>query len=386
MSLSFSFRRVMAGATASLALSTMAPFSSVQAQPATSASTSAFAFAFAPQLNNMCIAFNNTQRRTHPFDEALSILADKATAYSGWAELRAGLNANKFYFDGICPSKTAPKTVAPVPSLRGFAIRLSHPETGEMPSAAIVTAAMRKGAAEPLAEQIIMNSAILSVTNISEMTETSDRDAETLALLSTLALAYTQANTITFAVETALKNEDSNALDNFYNNVPQHISDISDLHATAIAAQKQGRTLNAAERQEFRDKILGALLKNPSVRKYMAEAISNTTAQSYFAKAAADLRAGGSFTPPQRKAFDKAYLKDRLQKLPGNIGKHPDAQNYISYWQEQRARDQDPMVVFEQKLRELAQQIKANENDLRKELKELGSAVPQTPPAFKITP
>lgn len=364
MSLSTSLRRVMASAAASLTL--------VAAAPAALAQSAASEPEFADKLPDMCLAFNNTQRRAQPYDEALSVLADKIKSYSGWTELQAGLKTNNYHFDGLCPAKAPPALVVPAPQFRGFAIKLSRPETNEMPSPGIATEVLRNTVGDAMAERVIINSAILSVVKNSENLENPERDFETLALLNTLALAYTQATTITLAVENAVKTDASQALENFYNNLPGMAGDISDLHAAAYSAQKQGRALSNAERHAFRDKVISNFMKNPKVRMQIVQQLGAVVTQQYTEKAAADLGTGKAFIPPARQPLNKEELRQRLDKLPANIGKNADVKNYINYWKQQHALQQDPMIKLEEHIREMTSVIQNN-------AKEIGEKLKQTP-------
>jgi hypothetical protein len=318
----------------------------------------------------MCVSFNNTQRRTLPYDEALSTLADKVKSYSGWPELAAGMKANNYHFEGVCPGRNMPSPIMPIPAMRGFVIQLHNTGASEMLPPDQATAGMESPLGDAITEKIILNSAIFSVANASEIVESSMRDTETVALMNTLALAYVQASTITLAVENAVKNDFSAPLEKFYEGMPQQVSLISELHTKATMAFKQGRDLNEAERQEFRDKIIDSMLSNPVMRLQLAKAMSQVSAKFYIDKAVTDINAGKDFTPPQRQPFNADYLKQRLDALPGNIGRHPAAQNYINYWQQQRTLDQDPMSLYDKSLSDLEKNLNSRKQEIQKLLKE----------------
>lgn len=378
MSLSLSFRRLMAGAAASMALAAAAPMAPAQAQAQSQApQTKAPATderGFALKLNPLCVAFNDTKRRKNPYDEPLGLLADKVIAYSGWSEIQAGMKKNDFHFEGLCPTKSGTQPIVPSPAFRGFMVRIGDDESGTLPPPALLTQAVKTGAADPIAEQVVILSSMLAITNEHEM-DGSSQDIETLALIRSLALAYTQANSMIFAVENAVKTDAHKSLNNFYDNVSEHVADLSDLHATALIAQKQGRNLSEAERQKFRDKVVNHKLQSPALRTQIAQSIASETTAQYMEKAQSDLNAGKNFTAPQRQSYNEAQLKNRLNSLPGNIGKSAAAQNYVQFWQQQRVQNKDPMIFHDNHIQELVKQIHAKMSEIRK------PAAPQNSPA-----
>ena len=373
MSLSPVFRRALAGAAASVAFVTGAPVAQAQAPTAQNAQRAMFA----ATLNDVCIPFSNTQRRTKRYDEPLGLLADKIKSFSGWAEIEAGMKASGQAFEGLCPSTSVQVAVAPVPGIRGFAVNVLDPSTGRGVDPAIFTESVKGGYLDEIADRVIVIGNALSTENVNDPLVESDRDFDTLILLNTVKIAQNQATVISLAVEKAVKDDSGDELKKLYEGSPTRVALLSDYHAQAIAAKKQNRDLSDAERHAFRDKIVSLMLKDPDIRLTLTKMMAQAAAQDNLNKLVSDIEAGKAFTPVERKSFDEGHVKSKLSRFPGNAAENADVKNYKDFWQQQRAADKDPLAAGEEYLNALIKELKDNEEAIKQQLQNSNGPKPQ---------
>ena len=324
---------------------------------------------FAATLNEVCIPFNNTQRRQHRYDEPLGLLADKIKSFSGWADIEAGLKASGQAFEGLCPGTTSQPPIMPTPGIRGFAVNVLDPETGRAVDPAKFIRGVKEGHLDLIADTTILLSSALATEGVNSPLVESDRDFDTMILLNTIKMASSQATVITLAIEKSVKDGNSNTLKKMYEGSPTRVALISDYHAQAIAAKKQNRDLSATERNAFRDKIVGIMLNDPTVRMNIVKLIVPVATQEHMNKMAQDIEEGRPFTPVEKKDFDHEHIKSKLTRFPGNLAEHSDVKNYKTYWQQQRLAGQDPLTLGEEYLDGVIKDLKTNEEEIKQEIK-----------------
>ncbi len=372
MKLSSVFRRALAGTAATVALIGTPSAQAQNVKPET---------AFADQLNNICLSFDNTRRRLHPYDEGLGLLADKITGFSAWQEIEAGMEASGQAYEGLCPNTTSQPPVALAPGARGFAVNVIDKSTGRAINPVLFGAMAKDGFLDAIVERTITMSAALSTENIKSPLIEKDRDLETQIILNTVRAAHTQATTITLVVERAAREGQTAELRRMIAGSPSRAAILSAYYDQAVAAFKQPRHLRSAERHAFRDLVADTMLKDPNIRKNIVKTLVEAQKNTIIQKAVDDMEANRPLDLAVTKPFDERYLNERLSRLPGDLANSTAIKSHLTYWQQKRLKGEDPLAAGEEEIKDAIQKIKNNEADLRKEAQQSRQSKAVTNPA-----
>lgn len=321
-----------------------------------------------PQLHPTCVTFNNhVARPSQQYDVPLVILAQRITSYSGWAALQDRMKAAGHDLQGLCPNLRTPPPVVPAPLVKGFAVNIMDPSTRGPVNPEIFTKLAKAGALDNIVDTVIQQATSLSLTNENDPLFPDDQDVNARILLSTVLKIYVQTESLFAAIESAVEDKNTTVLKITYAENPELIADISDLHAQAIVAHAQKRTLSEDEKIQFRNKMLTNHLQDPDVRAFMAASVGETMANAAKIKMIEDAGNGRTVTAPVYKPFDNQDIASKLARFPGNVANLDAVKNYKSYWDAEKAKGQDPVSELEDflsKLPEMAQDLEKRRQNI----------------------
>ncbi|QQG36991.1 MAG: hypothetical protein HYS17_04275 [Micavibrio aeruginosavorus] len=195
--------------------------------------------------------------------------------------------------------------------------------------------------------EIISDLAMMTAANPQNPLFKPGHDFDTAMLLTTAMIANSMAEKLLFAAEAAAEDGRSNDINNLYRKFPRLIGEVSDLHALALAAKAQNRSLTDEERDGFRNVLLAKFLKDPIVRASSAQMALEQIGQLTGEKMVNDRKAGRPMTDVEHKPATEVEITNLLDRYPGQQGLSEAVKNYHSFW---RTQQEDPATQFRQKL------------------------------------
>lgn len=357
-------RRSFAGAAAAVALASgiSAP---VQAQSHNQRQ-------LGPAFHESCVPFeSNPARAKSTYDEPLQLLINQLKDYSGWPAVRQRMKEARLDLDGLCPAVRTPPPIVPIPMQKGFAVNVIDPSTKRPIDPQKFSTLIKEG------NYSISGAAINMFTSLSLNSKTlftSDQDFNTAILLFTAIAAASTSENILLSVEAAAEDHRNGDLDFAYIIMPKLATEISDIHAQALVAKGQNRTLTQAERDGFRQIVFSRMLKDSDTRTNAAQQIFAGLANKLIEEA----RAGKPVALPALLPFSLQVITEKLKPFPGNLANAEVVKDYKSYWDARP--EEDALKAIEKMLPNLPESARAK----AREIEEQEKLQQSLPPGFII--
>lgn len=293
-----------------------------------------------------------------PFDKAIRDTLKHLQAYSRLPALLEDAKKAGMEIKGLCPdfSNPAEGMVNYDPENKVILINIANP-------ASKVPAPMNPETFDHFTDQgyishtseIIADLAQTAAKNKQNPLFKPEQDFDTLMLLGTLLSANAMAEKILFAVEAAGEDNRPGNVNHLYRQYPRLIGEVSDMHALALAAKMQNRTLTDQERDTFRNNLVALFLKDKNMRAAGAQMSLAQMASVTLHKMASDKKAGRPMTPLTHKAATESEITTLLSRYPGQQGLSEAVKNYHNYW---RAQPDDPAAELREHVPKLPEYVR----------------------------
>ncbi|MFN3828112.1 MAG: hypothetical protein ACK4NR_10875 [Micavibrio sp.] len=311
-------------------------------------------------LPDNCLPFNKTKTLpAGPYNKVLEKVKAQLENYSGFKKIFDGAKAGGMNVEGLC--------VAPLPLTggltpfhersRAFIINVQSPYTNDRPAPMKPEDVMEiiEGGTASYAASILAQLQAQSLASPSSPLYDLRHDFETLTLINTLVAAHAIAENILFAAEAAGDDKDNGSISYIYNVMPTRVQEISDLHAKALVAKAEGRSLTQAERDSFRMTITEIMMKDPQTRAKSAQASASLIGALTEDKLKNDIANGQPLALPVSEPYSAGKAKETTSALGNSAQLGRAIDSYKAYWDARAA--EDPAQTYKQQLQELQQSM-----------------------------
>lgn len=277
-----------------------------------------------------------------PFDKTVRDTLKNLQAYSRLPALLEDAKRAGMEIKGVCPNFDNPANgmVGYDPQTKALLINMADPSSeSPAPMNAETVDAFTEMGYLSFTSEIISELAQATAKDKQNPLFKPTQDFDTLMLLGTTLTANAMAEKILFAVEAAGEDNRLSEVNHLYRKYPRLIGEISDMHALALAAKTQNRTLTDQERNTFRNNILAVFLKDKTMRTMSAQMSLAQMANVTLQKMVMDKQAGRPMTPLTHSAATESDIANLLSRYPGNQAQSLAVKTYKEYW---RSQPDDP--------------------------------------------
>lgn len=296
-----------------------------------------------------CDSFNATSPvRKNPFSDVSQLTIKQLKDYSGWNKLLEGAKRGGVTLEGICPLQMrAPNQ--PIVDIdtdaNSIDITIFPVERNDKKSPLQILTENIRDDKLSYAGPIISRMALLQGNLPDDDFVNGTEGFHNLILLNTALPAYTISEAVLFAVEAAAEDGRKLEINAMYRSSPLMVQEINDIHAKALVAKAQNRSLSETERADFHKKVMRVLIESTDARMSAAQVSVGVMA----ARMAEDIMEGKNPTAPSH-ALNSELLTQKISRLIGDQAAADVVNTYKTLWSN---KSDDPVKPVEAELSRL---------------------------------